>query len=152
MRHGPAEDEAASGNDADRALTPAGRERVRQVVRHLIDRGKTPRIVMSSPLVRARQTAEIVSEEAGLSVAGIELKKELAMTGHARDLVREIVDSKRKRTILVGHEPELSALIFELTGISIVMQKAMVVAISYKDGSSKLKFVIDPKELASAAR
>lgn len=147
MRHGPAEDEAESGKDADRALTPSGRDRVRQVIRHLVERGKTPRIVMSSPLVRARQTAEIVCEEAGLSSASIELKKELAMTGHARDLVREIFAAKRKRTVLVGHEPELSGLVFELTGISLVMQKAMVVAISCKEGTSKLKFVIDPKEL-----
>ena len=148
MRHGPAEDDAPSGRDADRQLTTAGRARVRHVVRDLIDRGKAPHIVLSSPLVRARQTAEIVVEEAGLASSALELKNELAMTGRARSLVDQVVAAKRKRVILVGHEPELSSLVFELTGISIVMQKAMIVAVACKeDGSFRLKFVIDPKEL-----
>ena len=116
MRHGPAEDEAASGKDGDRALTPSGRDRVRLVARELIRRGKTQQTVLSSPLVRARQTAEIVLQEAGLSGTALELRNELAMSGHASDLVREVVAAKRKRVILVGHEPELSSLVFELTG------------------------------------
>ncbi|MGH7283619.1 MAG: phosphohistidine phosphatase SixA [Polyangiaceae bacterium] len=148
MRHGPAENDAPSGQDADRQLTTAGRDRVRHVVRELIRRGKSPHIVLSSPLVRARQTAEIVVEEAGLPSSALELKNELAMTGSARALVRDVVAAKRKRAVLVGHEPELSALVFELTGISIIMQKAMVVAVACKDdGTFRLKFVIDPKEL-----
>lgn len=146
MRHGPAEDEAASGRDGDRALTPAGRDRVRLVARELIRRGKTPQIVLSSPLVRARQTAEILLQEAALGAAALELRNELAMTGHLHDLVNETVAAKRKRVVLVGHEPELSSLIFELTGTSLIMQKAMIVAISFKpDGRVELKFVIDPK-------
>ena len=146
MRHGPAEDEAPSGKDGDRALTPSGRDRVRLVARELIRRGKTPHAVLSSPLVRARQTAEIVLNEAGLAPSGLELRSELAMTGHTSHLVREIVGAKRKRVILIGHEPELSALVFELTGTSLIMQKAMVVALSFKaDGRTHIKFTIDPK-------
>ncbi len=149
MRHGPAEDEAASGKDGDRALTPSGRDRVRIVTRELIKRGKTPQFVMSSPLVRARQTAEIVLQEAGLASSALELRDELAMTGHAHDLIREVVTTKRKRVILVGHEPELSSLVFELTGTSLLMQKAMIVALAFKaDGRTHLKFTIDPKNLA----
>ena len=129
MRHGPAEDEATSGKDGDRALTPSGRDRVRLVARDLIRRGKTPHAVLSSPLVRARQTAEIVLHEAGLAPSVLELRSELAMSGHTSKLVREVVGAKRKRVILVGHEPELSALVFELTGTSLVMQKAMIVAL-----------------------
>jgi phosphohistidine phosphatase len=146
MRHGPAEDDAPSGKDGDRALTPSGRDRVRLATRELIRRGKTPEAVLSSPLVRARQTAEIVLQEAGLPATALELRNELAMTGHSSDLVREIVTAKRKRVILVGHEPELSSLVFELTGTSLIMQKAMIVALSFKaDGRTHLKFTIDPK-------
>lgn len=148
MRHGPAEDDAPSGRDGDRQLTPSGRDRVRLVARELIRRGKTPHAVLASPLARAKQTGEILVAEAGLAEKSLELRNELAMTGHARKLVEEVVAAKRKRTVLVGHEPELSSLVFELTGISLVMQKAMVVAIACKpDGSFRLKFVIDPKEL-----
>ncbi|MEO8875665.1 MAG: phosphohistidine phosphatase SixA [Polyangiaceae bacterium] len=146
MRHGPAEDEAASGKDGDRVLTPSGRDRVRLAARELIQRGKTPHAVLSSPLARARQTADILIQEAGLGADALELRNELAMTDHVATLVNEVVAAKRKRVVLVGHEPELSSLVFELTGTSLIMQKAMIVAISFKaDGRTVLKFVIDPK-------
>jgi phosphohistidine phosphatase len=61
VRHGPAEDAATSGADSDRALTAAGRERVRAVARALIEIDEVPRLVVSSPLVRAVQTGEIVA-------------------------------------------------------------------------------------------
>jgi len=90
--------------------------------------------------------AEIGSIAVGLRAAALELRNELAMTGHAAALLREVVAAKRKRVVLVGHEPELSSLVFELTGTSLIMQKAMIVAISCKaDGRTELKFVIDPR-------
>ena len=63
MRHGPAEDHHAAG-DAARALTTSGRERVRQVAELLVTEGEAPKHIVSSPLVRALQTAEIVHAQA----------------------------------------------------------------------------------------
>ena len=62
MRHGPAADDSPSGRDADRALTPAGRERVTLVAKALTEGGEEPFAILSSPLVRAVETAEIVAE------------------------------------------------------------------------------------------
>ena len=61
MRHGPAEDVAASGRDFDRALTGAGRARVVRVAEVLKREGEIPSTVWTSPLARARATAEIVA-------------------------------------------------------------------------------------------
>ncbi|MEI7894874.1 MAG: histidine phosphatase family protein, partial [Myxococcales bacterium] len=60
MRHGPAEDTAPSGRDGDRTLTVSGRSRTDGVVSALIEKGEAPHAVLTSPLVRTVQTAEIV--------------------------------------------------------------------------------------------
>jgi phosphohistidine phosphatase len=61
MRHGPAEDHADSGMDGDRALTANGRDRVRAVAALLVDLNEEPLSIITSPLVRAVQTAEVVA-------------------------------------------------------------------------------------------
>src|SRR4051812_9306069 len=93
MRHGPAEDSSASGRDADRVLTVAGRERVRLVAQALMDGAEYPFTIVSSPLARALESAEIVAEVTQLSrrarenekaqlagaTGGVEIRRELGM-------------------------------------------------------------------------
>jgi phosphohistidine phosphatase len=153
MRHGPAEDVAASGRDADRALTAPGRERVRAVGKSLLEEDEAPHAILTSPLVRALQTAEIVAAATKLGERGgaVETRREIAPGGDAYDLVREIVETRRKRTMIVGHEPDLSALVARLVGHAPPqgMLKAMVVGISLEQGLDcpKLRFVLDPKSV-----
>src|SRR5665213_3672830 len=83
MRHGPAEDQAASGRDEDRALTTSGRERVRGVARLLASEAELPSRILTSRLVRATETAEIVSVaqmKAGIDVP-LETVKNLSPGG-----------------------------------------------------------------------
>ena len=75
MRHGPAEDDAPTGRDADRALTAAGRERVAAVAKALSEANESPFAILSSPLVRAMQTAEIVADITHLARRAREDKK-----------------------------------------------------------------------------
>jgi phosphohistidine phosphatase len=151
MRHGPAEDVAASGRDADRALTPQGRERVRAVAKALAEEDEAPHAILTSPLVRALQTAEIVAAATKLAERGgvVETHREIAPGGDAYDLVREISEARRKRVMIVGHEPDLSALVARLVGQPPAqgMLKAMVVGISLEHGldRARLRFVLDPK-------
>ncbi|HWL87175.1 MAG TPA: phosphohistidine phosphatase SixA [Polyangiaceae bacterium] len=148
MRHGPAEDSAPSGRDDDRVLSVSGRERVRQVARALLQEGEAPRVILTSPLVRAVQTAEIVHSECQLG-APIETRRELAMGGRGVELVRELTG--RKRVMLVGHQPDLSGLIAELTGLHVNVEKAMVVSVAIKsEGAPRVRFVLDPKALQFA--
>ena len=148
MRHGPAEDFAASGRDGDRALTPSGRERVRAVAKLLKEKEEAPRVILSSPLVRALQTAEIVAAEIG--VDKVETAAELAPGGDAAALSRALLGADKKRPMVVGHEPDLSALVMTLLDgpFAREMLKAMVVGLQMRSGEpTKLRFVVDPKTL-----
>src|SRR5258708_590303 len=103
MRHGPAEEYAVTGGDSARPLTLSGRGRVKDVAQALLREGEAPRLIISSPLVRAMQTAEIVHHECKVAIP-IEVRKELAMGGRGPELVKEIVAAGGKRVMLVGHE------------------------------------------------
>ena len=153
LRHGPAEDNAASGRDFDRALTAAGRDRVRHVARALQEADEAPHLILSSPLVRALQTAEIVAAAIKLDVP-VEVRRELSPGGDSRALVREQIDAEAKRVMLVGHEPDLSDLAAYLGGrpFPAGLQKAMVVGLGTdkEDPQTvpmRLRFVLDPKSL-----
>ncbi len=147
MRHGPAEDFAPSGRDADRALTPSGRDRVRAVAKLLSANDEAPRVIVSSPLVRALQTAEIVAAEAGVDL--VETSRELAPAGDTASLVSALVRDHRKRAMLVGHEPDLSSLVAALCGaFARDMLKAMVVGLHVAPGEpARMRFVLAPKDL-----
>lgn len=145
VRHGPAEDHSLTGRDADRALTSSGRDRVRSVARELVAHDEAPFQILSSPLVRALQTAEIVAavttldvrvrEEARARAAGatgaVEVRRELAPGGEAHSLVLRMAREGRKRVMIVGHEPDLSMLVSQLIGTvpEQGMLKAMVVGV-----------------------
>ena len=151
MRHGTAEDQADSGLDGDRALTPAGRERVRLVAKALRDADEAPAHVVSSPLVRAVQTAEIVAIKTKLAAHGgtVEVRRELSPAGEAAQFVRLFSSEGRKRVLLVGHEPDLSELVSALVGSSAKpFDKAMVMSLQLPEaGQPRLRFVLDPKTL-----
>lgn len=151
MRHGPAEDQASDGLDGSRALTTPGRERTRMVAKRLVDLGEAPKHIVSSPLVRALQTAEIV-HAVSPTESPIEANTALAPRGPAHDFVRYCARQGRKRLMVVGHEPDVSLLVGQLTGHSMPyggFSKAMVVSLRVPDegGFASIRFVLEPKTL-----
>ena len=62
LRHGIAEDVRVGLSDADRALTPEGRQKLREVLRAALSADVEPTLVMTSPLKRAVQTAEVARD------------------------------------------------------------------------------------------
>lgn len=171
MRHGPAEDYAPSHRDFDRALTASGRQRVRDVAKELVDKGEAPFVIVSSPLVRALQTAEIVAAVTGLdrvrevekakrsgATGVVEVRREMAPGGEEVGLVSELVKAGRKRVMIVGHEPDLSTLVLDLVGRMPPqgMLKAMVVGVKLQPTANAVEgagftarpwFVLEPKTL-----
>src|ERR1700677_862079 len=113
MRHGPAEDRSDSGQDEDRALTSSGRERVRSVAKLLVDLDERPAVIVTSPLVRAVQTAEIVALTTDLAriKGSVEVRREMSPSGNPSALVDAFAVEGRKRVMLVGHEPDLTDLV-----------------------------------------
>jgi phosphohistidine phosphatase len=121
LRHGIAQERRQDLDDGERALTPRGRSRTQAVLEQLVDRGLGADRLISSPLVRAAQTAEI-AVQAGLAAA-VEFDAALAPGGDARaSLVGwlrpggEPSGGRPQRLLLVGHEPDLSILAARLLG------------------------------------
>ena len=107
VRHG----EAASGEpDELRPLTPDGRADARALGKQLA--AEHPGTVLSSPLLRTRETAEPIAEAAGVQV---ELDERLA-PGATVDDVREAVAGRAAPVVIVGHQPDCSEIVFALTG------------------------------------
>jgi len=152
MRHGPAEEQADSGMDSDRALTASGRDRVRGVAKLLFDLEEQPLQVIASPLVRAVQTAEIVAvvTRLGDRQGNVQVRRELSPGGAGgAALVASLASAGAKRVMLVGHEPDMSELTSTLIskGSPHPFEKAMVVGLQVGASGDhcRLRFVLDPK-------
>jgi len=116
VRHAIAEEVSADGTDESRALTAEGRKKMRKAARGLASLGAAPERLLSSPLVRARQTAEIVVEAfPGLTIEECDA---LAPAVDERALTRAVsAASAGGDVMLVGHEPDLSGMLaYWLTG------------------------------------
>jgi phosphohistidine phosphatase len=153
MRHGPAEQAADSGIDGDRALTAPGRERVRNVAKALVDAQEEPLNLVTSALVRAVQTAEIVAivTAVGDRDGTVWAHREMAPGGAGVQLALRLASEGRRRVMLVGHEPDLTGLVSTLLGAPFErpFEKAMVVGlqISPDHAHGRLRFVLEPKTL-----
>ena len=109
IRHAEAEEATADRDDADRRLTSDGNKEMRKVAKGL--REIAPRIdaIATSPLVRARETAEIVANV--LDVDRIVEQPALAPGGDKQELLDWLLEQAPEATVaVVGHEPYLSTL------------------------------------------
>ena len=105
--------EAAPGKpDSERRLTPEGREQSRRVGERLAVAEPRPEAVLHSPLVRARETAELIA--APLEIAP-EAHDRLAPGATAAD-VRAALVGRGEALVVVGHLPDCAEIAAELTG------------------------------------
>jgi phosphohistidine phosphatase SixA len=103
--------EAAPGDpDELRPLTAAGRAVARELGERLSS--EHPDAVVSSPLLRARETAEQIARAAGLTA---EADERLAPGAAAED-VQAAIAGRGETVIAVGHQPDCSAILVALTG------------------------------------
>lgn len=129
LRHGEAGDRvAASSQDFERQLTVAGKNEVAEVARAMKDLGLKFDVIGTSPLRRARETAEIAAKALGIK-RRLEVWDELKPEGDRKDLYRRLSRLRRDSSVLVvGHEPYLSTAISELIsggrGADISLKKA----------------------------
>ena len=117
LRHGKAWSRADwLEEDERRPLTDAGEALVHAEGRAMKAMGLAPDVIVTSPLVRARRTAEIVAEELGASARLVEDSR-LAHGFDAGRLARIVEEHGVAASLLVvGHEPDFSATVAELTG------------------------------------
>ena len=111
LRHGIAEDKGVQQKDADRALTDDGRKRLAAVLRRAAKAGVKPSLIVTSPYVRARQTAEMAGEILGCAAKPMDTKS--LIPGNSPQAVWNEVRGHRTEEglLLAGHEPLLSQLV-----------------------------------------
>ena len=146
LRHAEAKPDA--GRDFDRRLTPKGLEQAEKVGKFLVRYGLIPEVIVSSPVVRANQTAKIVAQRLG--DANIMEGPWLACGMTPETCVRELAAVEDKSSVLlVGHEPDFGEAISHFIGLpdagGIKVRKASLTAIDLPlrtPGSGELQFVV----------
>lgn len=146
IRHAIAEDPGRR-SDAERALTEEGKSKMIEIARGLAALGVELDLVLTSPLRRARETAEIVA--AALGPVPIEVLSELASGAGAAAGARGLASYLRFESVAaVGHEPDLGELAALLlaggpTSAAIRFRKGGVAALDLDTGARPLRAVLD---------
>lgn len=162
FRHGIAEDRGAQRftDDSQRPLTPQGLKRTRKVVEGMAALKLYFDVVLTSPYVRAKQTADILVEVFGIPEQ-LRLCHKLIPGTKPRELVEEIKRfcSKNDRVALVGHEPDLSLfaslLISGKSDANLTLKKAGLCKLNTSQlvagRCASLEFLLTPKVLLGLA-
>src|SRR3954453_14883375 len=137
LRHG----DAADGSpDAERPLTKKGEEQARAAGKALKKLGVKIDACLSSPKVRAADTAKLACEP-----LGIEVQLEPKLAGgpfHAEELAAGLGE-----VLLVGHDPDFSAAVHAMTGAQVRLKKGGMVAVE----TGELIVMLRPTELEAIA-
>ena len=155
IRHGIAVERGSTATDEERALTTEGRARTRQVLKRLLRLELNCDNLLSSPFIRARQTAELALQ-LGLGDT-LNVRDELAPGQDPLPLLQELLAEEWKRVALFAHEPDLSQLASHLLGCStnsLQLKKAGVALVELEPGlpqlepgNRQLKLLLSPKVL-----
>jgi phosphohistidine phosphatase len=117
LRHGIAVERGSPDyeNDYERPLTAKGERRTRRIAEGMLALGLSYDLILSSPYLRAKQTAEIVAQILK-TPEGVQLSDTLTPEGDPRQLIEVVQSDDRapQDLVLVGHEPYLSRLISTL--------------------------------------
>ena len=136
VRHGiAAEPGEFSGSDFARPLTPKGRRRFRRAAKEFARLAEPVSLIVSSPLVRAVQTAELLAWT--LKADAVEISSDLTPSGNADTLLRWVASrvSDGQGVALVGHDPGMSTLLARVAGLSaadaarVVFRKGCIVRV-----------------------
>ncbi len=159
IRHGIAADREAYSNDEERPLTDKGRQKTGKVAKQLHKQGLHFDLILTSPLVRARETATIL-QDADLSSQVKEFTG-LAPDGDINTWVSWLREWQQNATgdqcvALVGHQPDLGnwaeTLVWGEAKEKLVLKKAGVIGLNIPEsntpiGQSELFLLISPKWL-----
>jgi phosphohistidine phosphatase len=147
LRHAHAGNpETWSGPDDARPLSPKGREQSEHLGAFLASVGFQPDVFVSSPKVRAAETAGIV---AGLLNCKVTIDERLASGFGLRSLNELIRELGAARPVLVGHDPDFSELLSDLAGTSALEMKKGALArvdleLPARSGEGSLRWLVPP--------
>lgn len=146
VRHAEAIERTPEVQENHRYLTRRGRSRFRKIARTLKKSGINPDLILTSPLIRAVQTAEILAQV-------LKFKKELQLTdllahGFGAQQLRRLLEEYHdtREIALVGHEPELGEVTRALldTGQACALDKGATVTFKLKaQGTADFRQLVD---------
>lgn len=151
LRHAHAGDpERWSGDDAVRPLSDKGRRQAERVGRLLAGAEEAPDLLVTSPLVRAAETAEIVGKALGVEVVVDRRLVGPLFAEEVQDIL--LAAGPASRPCIVGHDPDFSSLLGELLGVSVVpMRKGALARVDFdgslRSGRGILRFLVPPELL-----
>ena len=153
LRHADAGDSAAwPGDDAERPLSKKGRRQAKALARTLKDLGLRVDTVITSPLLRAAQTAKPVAKATG---AELLTDERLGYSFGKRELGAIVgqLGPAMERVMLVGHDPGFTEVASLLTGAHIAMAKGALARIDHANrevsaGSGELRWLVPPDAVA----
>jgi phosphohistidine phosphatase len=162
LRHGLAVEPEASeySKDSERPLTPKGERKLWKIAQALEEQKIAFDWILSSPYVRARQTAEIVAEALNIHKK-LEISETLTPAGSTKKLI-EMINRREpppEDVLLVGHEPYLSQLISLLIAgnneIRVTMKKGGLCKLSTESlehgRCASLEWLLAPKQICLMA-
>jgi phosphohistidine phosphatase len=143
LRHGKADWPNWNKPDDERPLTEEGKIQVAAVARRLARLQIGPAI-FTSPLPRASQTADIAGQHLNQKVRVDPLLRPGFDAGKLKKLLK---DFSGDSLMIVGHEPDFTRTIFQLTGGQTKLSKAGVALVQLEPGSMKgeLRWLVPPK-------
>lgn len=161
VRHGIAIDreDPKCPSDPERYLTPEGIKRTREVAKGIASFIDAPKLLISSPYVRAMQTAEIFADALGSAKAKIEKMDHLLPGAEPSVFLRELARKKSVDAVMCfGHAPQLDELIAAALGVKknlTELKKAGVACIELthvQPPAGKLGWLVTPRVVRKLSR
>jgi phosphohistidine phosphatase len=142
VRHGAAVERSSEISEEERYLTSEGRVFFRKSARTMLKNGVEPSVIITSPLLRAVQTADILGES--LCFSGPLIVRGEMRPGFNMPKLQRILEDYRTvdELVLVGHEPDLSGIVSSLVHLPR--------GFNFKKGAA-VRLKIDPADLAAPA-
>lgn len=152
LRHGDAI-ESPYYHDTQRPLSEPGKRQIQGVARFLRGTKTAVDLILSSPLIRARETAEII--RSAFNLPAVVTTDSLLSGSSLRELFATINGQKMQDILLVGHEPQLSSAISVLTGgdehFRVEMKKASLAQVEtpfpVKKGQAVLSWLLTAAQM-----
>lgn len=149
LRHGHAQDANNGLDDFDRALTEEGIEKINRLSLFFNKLDANLELVLSSPYIRAKQTAEIFVSNL-TQKPSIKIVDFLSCGASSKEISKGLIEySSNKNTLLVGHSPDLEVFLGKLIGADrIVFKKGALAKVNFENNielSGELEWLITPK-------
>jgi phosphohistidine phosphatase len=137
VRHAEAVERSADVREEVRYLTPEGRSFFRSTAETMKDKGINPDLILTSPLLRAVQTADILAET--IAYKGPLIATDDLAPGFEVEELRQLLEifKEAREIVIVGHEPDLGGIVTSLLSLP--------EGFTFKKGSA-VKLKINPED------